>query len=191
MDKKNENEEVINTNVEVENVQQVNKEIDEKKENNEDAIKIDENPEKDGIHSESIQENNNSLDKVITTNDDKKSNEQYFNNNGDTKMKDDPNLHPYNRNTEVKRTTSDDYGSIAMILGIIAIVCSISGYLSFVGVILGIIAIVKGSKVRKYSSSGMAGWVLGIISVVLGGAVTIIGITVFAHILWFAPLFYL
>lgn len=102
-------------------------------------------------------------------------------------MKDDPNAQPYHRGTEVKRTTSDDAGSIAMILGIIAIVCSVTGYLALVGLVLGIIALVKGSKIRKVSSSGLAGWVLGIISIVFSGVAILAIMAFLTHLIWLSP----
>jgi hypothetical protein len=108
---------------------------------------------------------------------------------GKNKMKDDPNAQPYNQNTEVKRKTSDDVGSVAMILGIIALVCSSLGPLALVGLVLGIIALVKGAKVRKYSTSGMAGWVLGIIAIVFSGVKVFIGLLFITQLFWFAPFY--
>ena len=92
-----------------------------------------------------------------------------------------PNYQPYDEKTQVKRNTSDDQGAIAMTLGIIAIVSSLTGILSLVGLVCGIIAIVKGSKVRTISSSGMAGWVLGIIAVIFSGVAVFAGMALLTH----------
>jgi len=73
--------------------------------------------------------------------------------------------HPYDEDKCVKKTTSDDASSIVLILGIIAIVSVFSWIFSFVGLILGIIALVKGTKIRHNSSAAMAGWVLSIIAI--------------------------
>lgn len=131
-------------------------------------------------------------ERAVVEIDDKNQNSQYDEKSyseGPNRMKDNPNEQPYNRNTEVKRTTSDDSGSVAMILGIIAIVCAVTGILSLIGLVLGIIAIVNGAKVRKFSSSGMAGWVLGIISVVVSSGAIILSIAFFANLIWFSPYF--
>lgn len=108
---------------------------------------------------------------------------------GKVKMKDNANEQPYNQDTEERRTTSDDPGSIALILGIIAVVSAVTGYLSLVGLVLGIIALVKGSKIRKVSSSGMAGWVLGIISIVFSGISVFITTVLISHLFFFSPFF--
>ncbi|MGD1821962.1 MAG: hypothetical protein ACPKM0_04270 [Pleomorphochaeta sp.] len=77
----------------------------------------------------------------------------------------DNNSHPYDEDTCVKKTTSDDASSVVLILGIISIVSIFSWIFSFVGLVLGIIALVKGTKIRHNSSAAMAGWVLSIISI--------------------------
>ncbi|MDC7237453.1 MAG: DUF4190 domain-containing protein [Sphaerochaetaceae bacterium] len=77
----------------------------------------------------------------------------------------DDNSHPYDEEKCVKKTTSDDASSVVLILGIISIVSMFSWIFSFVGLILGIIALVKGTKIRHNSSAAMAGWVLSIISI--------------------------
>ena len=79
----------------------------------------------------------------------------------------DNNSHPYDEDNCVKKTTSDDASSVVLILGIIAIVSVFSWIFSFVGLILGIIALVKGTKIRHNSSAAMAGWVLAIIAISL------------------------
>lgn len=79
----------------------------------------------------------------------------------------DNNSHPYEEDKCVKKTTSDDASSVVLILGIIAIVSVFSWIFSFVGLILGIIALVKGTKIRHNSSAAMAGWVLAIIAISL------------------------
>lgn len=97
-----------------------------------------------------------------------------------------PNYQPYDERTQVKRTTSDDQGAIALTLGIIAIVASLTGILSLVGLVCGIIAVVKGSKVRKISSSGMAGWVLGIIAVVFSGVALFAGMALLSQFMLYS-----
>lgn len=79
----------------------------------------------------------------------------------------DNDSHPYNDENCVKKTTSDDASSVVLILGIISIVSIFSWIFSFVGLVLGIIALVKGTKIRHNSSAAMAGWVLSIISISL------------------------
>ena len=75
--------------------------------------------------------------------------------------------HPYKEENCVKRTSSDDASSVVLILGIISIVTVFSFIFSFIGLILGIIALVKGTKIRNNSSSAMDGWVLSIIAISL------------------------
>jgi hypothetical protein len=162
--------------------------------------KVEEKAAKDNSLNENINEESNCDDSTPLDNkdvlvaevvgqDDKTQYDAKSYGEGKNRMKDNPNAHPYNHNTEVKRTTSDDAGSIAMILGIIAIVCSITGLLAIVGLVLGILALVKGAKVRKYSSSGMAGWVLGIIAIIFSGVKILIGLAFVSHIFLFAPFF--
>jgi uncharacterized membrane protein len=71
---------------------------------------------------------------------------------------------PYKEEDCVKKSTSDDASSVVLILGIIAIVSTFSWLFSFVGVILAIIALVKGTSIRHNSSAAMAGFVLSIVS---------------------------
>ncbi len=97
----------------------------------------------------------------------------------ENKMTGNNNNQPYDESTMVKKTTSDDAGSIVLILGIIAIVSAFSLYLSIVGLVCGIISIVKGSSIRHCSSTGMAGFVLGIISVVMATILLIVSLAIF------------
>lgn len=92
---------------------------------------------------------------------------------------------PYDEETCVSKRTSDDLGSISMILGIIAIVCVITGFFSIIGFVLGIIALVKGAPVRKQSGTALAGWVLGIISIALFALYIILFFAFFFPILIF------
>jgi hypothetical protein len=97
----------------------------------------------------------------------------------ENRMTGNNNYQPYDESTMVKKTTSDDAGSIVLILGIIAIVSAFSFYLSIVGLVCGIISIVKGSSIRHYSSTGMAGFVLGIISVVMATILLLVSLAIF------------
>lgn len=87
----------------------------------------------------------------------------------DSSKQSDVNYQPYKEEGCVKNKITYDRASNTMILGIISIVCSITVVFTMVGFVLGIIAIVKGSSVRHESNAGLAGWLLGIISVVLFG----------------------
>lgn len=72
---------------------------------------------------------------------------------------------PYDESSCVKKTRSDDKGTIVLIIGIAATLLSIP--FAVFGLPLGIIAIVKGSKIKLESTLGTAGWILGIISTVI------------------------
>jgi uncharacterized membrane protein len=99
----------------------------------------------------------------------------------ESSIKNDPTATVYEK-TAMAKKSEDDGRNAALVIGILAIVTSSTLCLALVGLILGIIAIVKGAKVRKDSSAGLAGWTLGIISVVLSSA-KIIGALVFiSHI---------
>lgn len=75
--------------------------------------------------------------------------------------------HPYDEQTCVSKNKSDDASSTVLILGIISIVMIFTRIFSPIGVILAIIALVKGTKIRNNTTSAMAGWVLSIISLSL------------------------
>jgi uncharacterized protein YqhQ len=81
---------------------------------------------------------------------------------------------PYDEANQVNNPLADKSSTTAMILGIIAIACITTGFLAPVALVLGIIAIVKGKKYRLENTSAKAGYILGIISIVLA-AVLIIG----------------
>ena len=49
--------------------------------------------------------------------------------------------------------------SVGIILGIISLVCAVTGFLTIVGLVLGIIATVKGNNVKKEGGSS-AGFIL-------------------------------
>lgn len=97
-----------------------------------------------------------------------------------TSIKEDPKATVYERPAMAQKKY-DDGRNVALVIGILAIVSSTTLCLLLVGIILGIIAIVKGAKVRKTSSAGLAGWLLGIIAVVLSSAKIIAGLTIFSH----------
>ncbi|MBK5201771.1 MAG: hypothetical protein JJE21_09630 [Spirochaetaceae bacterium] len=100
--------------------------------------------------------------------------------NDNERIKDDPTATVYERPAMSKKKYEDGR-NVALVLGILAIVSSTTLCLVLFGLILGIIAIVKGAKVRKTSSAGLAGWLLGIISVVLSSAKIIAGLTIISH----------
>lgn len=74
---------------------------------------------------------------------------------------------PYDEANQVNNPLVEKKGTTSMILGIIAIVCAITGFLTPVALVLGIIALVKGKKYRKENTNAKAGYVLGIISIVI------------------------
>jgi uncharacterized membrane-anchored protein len=81
---------------------------------------------------------------------------------------------PYDEANQVNNPLMEKKGTTSMILGIIAIVSAITGFLTPVALVLGIIALVKGKKYRKENTNAKAGYVLGIISIIIA-AVLIIG----------------
>jgi len=62
-----------------------------------------------------------------------------------------------------------NFGKNSLIYGILGIVFLFVplGFLSLTSIIFGILAIYDGNKVRKYDMCGLAGFILGIIQVVL------------------------
>lgn len=101
---------------------------------------------------------------------------------GKSRIKDDPRASVYER-TEMDQKRYDDGRNTALVLGILAIVSTTIACIvifSLIGLILGIIAIVKGARSRKVSSAGLAGWLLGILSVILSS---------FGIIFWFYSLY--
>lgn len=89
----------------------------------------------------------------------------------------DNNSHPYDDNDCVKEKKSDDASSIILILGILSIISMFTRFFPFIGLVLAIVALVKGTSIRHNSNIAMVGWVLSIISVCLFafGVVLIIG----------------
>jgi hypothetical protein len=49
------------------------------------------------------------------------------------------------------------------------LILSLRPVLAFAGLVLAILAVVKGAPIREFSTSAKAGWVLGIIALVLFG----------------------
>ncbi|MBK5201773.1 MAG: hypothetical protein JJE21_09640 [Spirochaetaceae bacterium] len=86
-------------------------------------------------------------------------------NDGNSSKISNNDYHPYDETTCVKKTKSDDSGTIVLIIGIASIILSVS--FSIFGLILGILAIVLGSKNKQNSRIGTAGWVLGIIATII------------------------
>lgn len=64
----------------------------------------------------------------------------------------------------------NNIGTTPLVLGIMSVIFSLT-FSRLIGLILGIIAIVKGSKYRNVDNDAKAGWILGIIGVVLSGAI--------------------
>lgn len=81
---------------------------------------------------------------------------------------------PYDEANQVNSPLADKTSTTAMILGIIAIACITTGFLAPVALVLGIIALVKGKNYRLENTSAKAGYILGIISVILA-TILIIG----------------
>ncbi len=82
----------------------------------------------------------------------------------------DNDSHPYDENDCVKEKKSDDASSIIFILGLISVVSMISvfsGFYPLIGLVLAIIALIKGSAIRHKSKIAFTGWILSIIGVCL------------------------
>jgi hypothetical protein len=67
----------------------------------------------------------------------------------------------------------DNSSTTALILGILSLVCGITGVASLAGSIMGIIGIVQGNKNRKYDAEAKAGFVMSIIGLILSSVVFI------------------
>lgn len=63
--------------------------------------------------------------------------------------------------------------SVGIILGIISLVCAVTGFLTIVGLVLGIIATVKGNNVKKEGGSS-AGFILGVLGIVFNSTFMLI-----------------
>jgi len=66
-------------------------------------------------------------------------------------------------------STNNGVSVAALILGVLAIICSFFGRVAIAGVVLGLIGTVLGAKARKQSQTSMAtvGFVCGIVSVIV------------------------
>lgn len=87
---------------------------------------------------------------------------------------------------EVKRSDSDT-GVSVFILGLLSILLAVLGntVLPLIGVILGLIAVIKGSKLRKKEDRPgiiTAGWIMGIVGMVLSAVVLIFSIIEIASV---------
>lgn len=60
-------------------------------------------------------------------------------------------------------------GDVLSIIGIFAF-----GWLGIVGLILGICAVINGSKVKSESGAGLAGFILGVVDIPLGAVITVL-----------------
>ncbi len=63
----------------------------------------------------------------------------------------------------------------SLVLGIIALICTISGYGAWAGLILGIVGIILGTMAKKEQPSGIAtgGFVCSLIATILCGIVAV------------------
>jgi len=85
--------------------------------------------------------------------------------------------HPYDESNCIKKSKSDDRGTIVLIVGIVAILLSIP--IAILGIPLSIVALVMGSKIKDSSNLGQAGWILGIIGIVVSSLSIIISFMIF------------
>jgi hypothetical protein len=89
----------------------------------------------------------------------------------------------------------DNSSLVALVMGILSIVCSLTGLMP-VGLVLGIIGIVQGNKNRKIDSEAHAGFVCSIIGTALSGAfvllliVFLIAFGAFFHATWMPMMFW-
>lgn len=82
---------------------------------------------------------------------------------------------PYDEASQVNNPLAERKGTTSMILGIISLVSAITVIFAPLALVLGIIAIVKGKKYKSDSFNAKAGFILGIISVVIS-AIILIGL---------------
>ncbi len=89
----------------------------------------------------------------------------------------DNDSHPYDENSCVSEKKSDDASAFVLTIGIISIFLMINWFSGFIGLILAIIGVVKGTPIRKKSTVARVGWILSIVSLCLFGigAILIIG----------------
>jgi len=95
----------------------------------------------------------------------------------DNENKNDEYYTPYDESSQVNNPLMDKKSTTSMILGIIAIVCSFTWFLAPVGLVLGIIAVVKAKSFRKENGTAKAGYILGIIALIVS-AILVIGFVV-------------
>jgi uncharacterized membrane-anchored protein len=81
---------------------------------------------------------------------------------------------PYDEANQINNPLAEKRSTTAMILGIIAISCAITGFLAPVALVLGIIALVKGKNYKSENTNAKAGYVLGIISIILAAVLIIV-----------------
>ncbi|WP_320130586.1 DUF4190 domain-containing protein [uncultured Sphaerochaeta sp.] len=67
----------------------------------------------------------------------------------------------------------DNSSLIALIMGILSLVCGLSGIASLAGTVMGIIGIVQGNKNRRYDPQAKAGFTMSIIGLVLSSLIFI------------------
>lgn len=77
----------------------------------------------------------------------------------------------------------------SLVLGIIAAVFTLIPFFKLIGIILGILAIVKGYKYRSENGAALAGWVLGILSLIFSSVVMFFMIFLFGHLFLFSHVF--
>ncbi len=90
-----------------------------------------------------------------------------------------------NYNSDIVREKSNT----ALILGIISIVFIFLPGLNLIGFVLGIIAVIKGSRYRSRCGTAQAGWVLGILSIVFSSITVLLIMLIFGHLFLFPFLF--
>ena len=83
-----------------------------------------------------------------------------------------------------KDSNHTNAGKNSLIMGIIAIVLLFLpvGLLSLTSIVLGVLAIYEGNKVRKHDTYGLIGFILGIIHVILFVIVLILAFILTAYI---------
>ncbi|AEV30925.1 hypothetical protein SpiGrapes_3180 [Sphaerochaeta pleomorpha str. Grapes] len=87
---------------------------------------------------------------------------------------------PYSGQEQQPSYPKRDSSSLtALILGILSLVCGITGVASLAGSIMGIIGIVQGNKNRKYDAEAKAGYIMSIIGLILSSLVFIFFIAFF------------
>ncbi|MBK5201772.1 MAG: hypothetical protein JJE21_09635 [Spirochaetaceae bacterium] len=92
--------------------------------------------------------------------------------------------HGYYKDHDIQEKSNN-----SLILGIIAIVFTLIPFFKLIGIILGILAIVKGYKYRSENSSALAGWVLGILSLIFSSVSLLFIMFLFGHLFWLSNVF--